>query len=89
MTGEHLVRVEPLGVVVRVGPGETVMRAAQRSGLRWPTVCQGLGECHVCELEVVDGPDADPPKALRLACQLRPAADMTVHKAGVRSRRNR
>ena len=100
-----MVRIEPLGVNVSVREGETVMSAAQRCGLRWPTVCQGLGECLVCRLEILDGPFGDPPLTgrerdafssgrlcegeqgtVRLACQLRPAADMTVFKAGVRRR---
>lgn len=103
MTGDHAVRIEPLGVDVRVSEGETVMGAAQRYGLRWPTVCEGLGECLVCRLEILEGPSGNPPLTgrerdaftsgrlsegkqgtVRLACQLRPAADMTVFKAGVR-----
>lgn len=97
------VRVEPLGVDLAVETGETVMQAAARAGLSWPTVCGGDGQCGVCRMEVLSraGPEepfegleaealADgrlaryrqPP--LRLACQLRPAADMTVRKGGVR-----
>lgn len=98
-----MVRIEPLGVDLPVREGETVMGAAMRAGLRWPTVCHGLGECLVCRLEVLDGPSTDPPLTAqerdafssgrlcpgeqgttRLACQLRPAGDMTVFKAGVR-----
>ena len=49
-------RVDPSGAEVRAEPGETVMAAAARAGLRWPTICGGLAECGVCALEVVDAP---------------------------------
>jgi ferredoxin, 2Fe-2S len=64
-------RVEPRGHELRAEPGETVMAAARRSGLRWPTVCGGQAECGVCVLEVVDAPGGlEPPgedEARRLA----------------------
>ncbi len=50
------VRVDPRGHELLAEPGETVMAAAVRSGLRWPTVCGGQAECGVCVLEVVDAP---------------------------------
>lgn len=65
------VRIDPQGHAVRAEPGETVMAAARRSGLRWPTVCGGQAECGVCALEVVDAPGGLAPPAedevLRLA----------------------
>jgi len=42
------VRVEPLGVEFEVFPDETLMQAANRSGLYWPTVCGGNGYCNRC-----------------------------------------
>lgn len=64
-------RVEPRGHEVAAEPGETVMAAARRAGLRWPTVCGGLAECGVCVLEVLDPPPAllppGPDEAERLA----------------------
>lgn len=55
------VRVEPAGLGVTARPGETVMAAAERAGLRWPTVCGGQAECGVCALEVLEA--ALPPAA--------------------------
>ena len=49
------VRLEPLGMTVPVRRGqETLMHAARRAGLRWPTVCHGSGICSVCFVKVVD-----------------------------------
>lgn len=54
------VRVEPSGVEFTVEAGETVMAAAVRVGLRWPTICGGKGLCGACRMEVTasDGPEA-------------------------------
>ena len=35
--------------------GETVIEAAWRHGLYWPTVCGGNATCRTCYLVVVDG----------------------------------
>jgi 2Fe-2S ferredoxin len=50
-----VVRVEPLGIVVSVDPGESLLEAAWRAGLDWPTVCYGQAQCMVCRIEVVSG----------------------------------
>jgi len=49
------VRVEPAGVDLDVGDGESVMHAAERQGYRWPTVCHGQAVCTTCFFEVVGG----------------------------------
>lgn len=51
------VRVEPKGLVVDVRGGESLLAAAERSGLRWPTVCHGQADCTACYVEVVEGDD--------------------------------
>ena len=51
----HLVRVEPSGRKFEAGPGETLMGAANRDGLQWPTLCQGQGTCTLCHCQVLDG----------------------------------
>lgn len=51
------VRVEPAGVDIAVGDGETVMHAAEREGYRWPTVCHGQAVCTTCFFEVIAGGD--------------------------------
>lgn len=49
------VTVQPSGIRLEPGPGETVFRAAARQGYRWPTVCGGLGTCRTCLMVVEDG----------------------------------
>ena len=48
------VRVEPAGIEFSVEAGQTVMAAATDAGLRWPTVCGGLGTCRTCFMSVED-----------------------------------
>jgi 2Fe-2S ferredoxin len=49
------VRVEPIGIVLEVEPGETVMQAGLRAGLWWPTSCEGDGTCSLCWMDVTEG----------------------------------
>lgn len=51
------VRVEPDGLVFEAEAGSTVMAAAWRSGLWWPTVCEGKAECTTCHVRVLEGID--------------------------------
>ena len=51
----HSVTVEPAGLTFDVADGETILAAAERSGLRWPTVCGGKGTCRTCILGIVAG----------------------------------
>lgn len=59
MTGERApgftVRVEPVGAELTIPAGGTVFAAARRAGYRWPTSCDGDGDCTLCWMEVVDG----------------------------------
>lgn len=62
------VRVEPAGLDVEVGDGQSVMAAAEAQGLFWPTACHGLAECQTCFFEVVDGHGhLEPPGPLEAA----------------------
>ena len=54
---EARVRVEPGGLAFEARAGESIMAAAQRHGYRWPTVCNGAGECLVCRVTVTAGAD--------------------------------
>ncbi|HKT15087.1 MAG TPA: 2Fe-2S iron-sulfur cluster-binding protein, partial [Allosphingosinicella sp.] len=46
------IRVEPLGAVLYVRDGETLMQAAARQGYHWPSICQGEARCGLCSIEV-------------------------------------
>ncbi|BBY82444.1 (2Fe-2S)-binding protein [Mycolicibacterium pulveris] len=54
-TENHCVRVDPVGAVLTIAEGETIMDAAVRSGYRWPTMCHGDGTCSICWVEVTTG----------------------------------
>lgn len=49
--------VEPKRLTYEAAPDETLMGAALRSGLRWPTLCGGDGLCTVCYVRVIEGAD--------------------------------
>ena len=59
------VRIEPLGEDILVEEGETLMNAARRHGLRWPTICEGNAECGVCVCEITAGDTNVPPRSPR------------------------
>lgn len=47
--------VEPGEQRFEVRAGETVIQAAWRAGLKWPTTCWGQAECRACAMEVTSG----------------------------------
>lgn len=49
------VRVEPSDVVFDVPGVEPLLREAEQAGVRWPTICGGLGTCRTCFLRVRAG----------------------------------
>lgn len=53
----HTVAVRPAGLELEVHDGEDLFSAAQRLGLRWPTVCGGKGTCRTCFVQVEEGAD--------------------------------
>jgi 2Fe-2S ferredoxin len=44
-----------LGVDIEVHVGETLIEAAWREGLYWPTVCYGQAQCMACHVIVREG----------------------------------
>jgi ferredoxin len=66
----YKVWVQPGNICFEAESGETLMAAAQRSGIRWPTVCGGFAQCGVCHVEVLtphpQSPDAAEAATLRL-----------------------
>jgi adenylate cyclase len=83
----------PEGIEVAVPRGLTVLEASRFAGIPHTSVCGGRGRCSTCRIRVVSGWDSLPPaKAaevrvlqrvgappnVRLACQLRPTADLSI-----------
>ena len=60
------VRVAPSDVVIEVGEGEPLMKAAERAGYHWPTICHGQAECTACWIEVNDSDAFERPTPLEL-----------------------
>ena len=89
--------VEPSGLVLEVGQGQTIFDAALRAGVDWPTTCEGRAECTRCVVVVVQGElspaRSDERDALqwfgragdeRLACQAKVVTDVVVRKDDLR-----
>ncbi|PDT18789.1 adenylate/guanylate cyclase domain-containing protein [Rhizobium sp. J15] len=83
----------PGGEVIRVPRGFTVLEASRLGGLPHYSVCGGKGQCSTCRVQILgDYENLPPPDKMeqttlkrikagpdvRLACQLRPNADITV-----------
>jgi 2Fe-2S ferredoxin len=68
---EYGVEILPVGNVILVPEGETIMSAALANGWKWPNVCGGEASCGVCVLEVQEGMENASPiardEAVRLA----------------------
>lgn len=90
MTGDtYSVTVEPLGQIVKVGPGQTILDACLRNGIYLPYQCNH-GLCSTCKVSVIDGEvdhgDASPfalmdferEEGRTLACCARPLSDVTI-----------
>ena len=90
----HRVTVRyPGGREVRIAPGTSVLEASRANGIPHACVCGGRSRCSTCRVRIHDGheslPSASPeerkvldrvgaPPNVRLACQLRPVADVSV-----------
>lgn len=83
----------PDGRVVAVVPGSTVLEASRAAGIPHAAVCGGRGRCSTCRVRIDIGADTLPPpgpdetkvltriragQGVRLACQVRPTADLSV-----------
>ncbi len=83
----------PAGRVVETAPGSSVLETSQLNGIPHAAVCGGRGRCSTCrvrvnsDLSVLPEPSEAESKVLgrvraapdvRLACQLRPTADISV-----------
>ncbi|SMO65948.1 adenylate cyclase [Paracoccus laeviglucosivorans] len=81
------------GALVRVAPGTSVLEASRINGIAHYSVCGGNGRCSTCRVRIMASdmplPDADAAERatlsrinagpdVRLACQLRPTAALTV-----------
>jgi adenylate cyclase len=83
----------PDGRHVEVPPGTSILEASRIGGIPHASVCGGRGRCSTCRIHVLAGADDLPPpdeserqvlarvvagESVRLACQVRPIAAVTV-----------
>jgi adenylate cyclase len=83
----------PDGKRVVIQPGTTLLEASRIGGIPHAAVCGGRSRCSTCRVRVIDGADALPPPleeeqrvlarihappGVRLACQTRPTAAITI-----------
>ena len=48
-----VVKVLPSDIDIKAEFGEHLMAAARRTGVRWPSVCQGVAQCGICYIEIL------------------------------------
>ena len=80
---------------IECGEGETVLEALRRAHIPIASTCGGKAKCSTCRIWILDGVEACPPRTetellltdrlglgsnIRLACQLRPKADITFRR---------
>jgi ferredoxin, 2Fe-2S len=94
------VRVVPADIDIDVRAGETLLEAAVRMGIQWPSICGGQCVCTTCYVKVTEGMEAASLQgraererlefvgrrdpSIRLACQLRVSGPMRVIQRGVK-----
>lgn len=60
------VQVKPSNVRIDVRRGEPLMRAAERLGYHWPTICHGQAVCTACWIEVDEADAFEPAEPVEL-----------------------
>lgn len=83
----------PDGTRVTLTPGMSVLEASRSAGIPHASICGGRGRCSTCRIRVTTGQASLPPPSpderrvlarvgagaeVRLACQLRPVADIGI-----------
>lgn len=83
------------GPSIQTAPGPTLLEMSQAARVPHMAVCGGRGRCTTCRVMVTQGGDTLPapsdaeakalaavsaPSGTRLACQIRPAAPLSVHR---------
>jgi adenylate cyclase len=90
--GGRIVVTYPNGRRISVPPGLSVLEISRESGIAHASVCGGRGRCSTCRVRILSTGPQPPateaesrvlrrlrlPTDVRLACQLRPTADLTV-----------
>ncbi len=83
----------PGGLIAAIAPGATLLEVSRAHGIPHASVCGGRARCSTCRVRILDGIEHQPEATeterevlarvgatdnVRLACQLRPAADLSI-----------
>jgi uncharacterized 2Fe-2S/4Fe-4S cluster protein (DUF4445 family) len=88
---EFTINFQPLGRRVSIQPEQSLLDAAQDSGIDIASICGGVGICNSCKVRLIKGQlspltqeemaifsDAEIESGFRLACQAIPLTDLTI-----------
>jgi uncharacterized 2Fe-2S/4Fe-4S cluster protein (DUF4445 family) len=88
----YVIDFEPIGRRGAVGPGQSLLEGARQLGVDLVNLCGGKGTCGRCKVQVLTGSVSAPTaveqehltpeeleKGYRLACQVCPSGDCTLH----------
>ena len=95
----NTVLFEPVGAVVEIGPGRSLLEAARDAEISLGATCGGRGTCGKCQVRILEGPlppptssenkslsDSSLAEGWRLACQYEVTAPVKVEAFFVRTR---
>lgn len=83
----------PGGLIASAAPGATVLEVSRSNSVPHASVCGGRARCSTCRVRILEGLDLQPAPSdserlvlervgatpnIRLACQLRPTADLSI-----------
>jgi len=87
----YIINFEPIGRLVDIAPGESLLEAAHSAGVELVSICGGKGSCDGCRVRVMSGKLSSPTleeksfftpieleDGYRLACQAKPLTDIKV-----------
>lgn len=88
---KHSVSLQPIGRRVEIAPDQSILEAAQQSGVELMSLCGGVGACDSCKVRLVSGKlseltleeqavfsPTEQAAGYRLACQARPLSDVVI-----------
>ena len=89
---EYRISVKPLNVEVISGGNEGLLATLHNAGIEVESVCGGMGICGKCRVRILEGKASEPTleeedhltdeqldAGLRLACQVYPESDLSIH----------
>ena len=87
----YTIHLQPIGRRIQIRPDQSLLEAAQLSGIELTSICGGIGVCESCRVRLVEG-ELSPPtideqnafsateiqQGFRLACQAYPRTDIVI-----------